>query len=46
VVGSSEHNNEPSVSIKGRVFSNQHSDCQFLKDSTPLGQLVGWFVGY
>jgi hypothetical protein len=37
VVGSCEHGNEPSDSIKGREFLDYLSDCQFLKkDPAPL----------
>jgi VanZ family protein len=40
VVGSCEHSNKPSGSIKGREFLDQLNDYQHLKDSAPWNWLV------
>jgi hypothetical protein len=43
IVGSCEHGNEPSSSVKGGEFLNKLSDCWLLKkDSTPLSYIITW----
>jgi hypothetical protein len=40
VVGSCEHGNEPSGSIKGGEFFDYLIDCQLVKDSAPLSYFI------
>jgi hypothetical protein len=40
VVGSCEHNNEPSITIKGGIFLHQLSSYQFIKNDSVLWDLL------
>jgi hypothetical protein len=46
VTNSCEHDNEPSVSIKGGEFLDELSDCCLVKKDSCCMELVGWLVGW